>query len=68
MENEVSVYKPTYVLRRFDDEEVKITPDQYNGLETALLDSDVRFIKVGDTIINANSIKEVIKIVNSKLL
>jgi hypothetical protein len=60
--NEVSVYKPIYWIERFGEEDaIKVTPEQYEGLEKVLLDSDVKFIKVGDEIINSASIKRVFR-------
>ena len=59
---EVSVYKANYWIERFgDDEPLKISGEQYTGLEKVLLDTDMKFIKVGDEIINTNSIKRVFK-------
>lgn len=61
-EKGVSVYKPVYWIERFgEDEAIKISSEQYAGLERALLDTDMKFIKVGDEIINTNSIKRVFK-------
>jgi len=61
MENEVSVYKPSYVIRLFDDEQIKIDGDRYSKIEKVLLDTDVKFIKIGDKIINSNQIKDITK-------
>lgn len=64
MSHEVCVYKENYWIKRYseDDEAIKITKEQYEGLERALLDTQAKFVKIGDMIIAVNSIKEVVKI------
>jgi len=58
----VQEYKENYVVRLFDDEQVKIDEDRYEKLEQILLDTDVKFIKIGDRLINTNQIKDVTKV------
>lgn len=63
MPNEVSVYKAKYYIERFDESDaLKITEEQYQGLEKVLLDSNMKFVKIGDQIINTGSIKRVLKV------
>lgn len=59
MENEVSVYNPKYYLERYEGEQIKLSKEQYEGLEKVLLDSDMKFVKIGDKIISTSSVKEV---------
>lgn len=65
MSHEVCVYKEDYYIKRYDkeDETIKISQDQYEGLEKVLLDSNMKFVKIGDRIIATSSIKEVEKVV-----
>ena len=63
MANEVSVYNEDYFIEYFSSEKpVKIDEQQFDNLEKALLDTDVKFIKIGDNIINASAIKQVTKV------
>jgi hypothetical protein len=59
MENEVSVYSPKYYLDRYEGDPLKLTKEQYDGLERVLLDSEMKFVKIGDKIISTSSVKEV---------
>jgi len=63
MSKEVSVYKADYYIEFFGSEEaLKLDEKQYQGLEKALLDTDMKFVKVGDDIIACSSIKRVAKV------
>lgn len=63
-ENALSVYKEVCYISRFNDEEpISITQTQYEGLEVQLADPNVKFVKVGNRIINISSIKEINKVV-----
>lgn len=61
MANEVIVFRETYKLVTFDNKECELTEEQYNNLESILLDTQAKFVKIGGTIFNTSSIKELSK-------
>ena len=61
MTNAVIEYKENYFLRTFDKESLQITKEQFESLEKILLDTNAKFVKIGEHIINTSAIKEVYK-------
>ena len=60
MENALSKYEENAYISRFREEDsIKITKEQFTALEGQLAKSDVRFVRIGNKIINVNDIKEV---------
>jgi hypothetical protein len=61
-EKGLSKYEPEkYWVKLFsNEEELKITPEQYKIIKSVLLDKDTKFIEINGRIINISSIDQII--------
>lgn len=64
MTSEVIEYKDRsyYVQRQGDEKTIVIDKEQYDNIEKILIDTNAKFIKIGEKIIAVSSIREVGKL------
>lgn len=64
MTNEVTEYKDRnyYVQRQGEEKTIVIDRAQYENIEKVLIDTNAKFIKIGEKIIAVSSIREVGKL------